>query len=114
MAGFKVSYKILGKQAEEIKAAAKMIDGYTAQIEKIGSALGNYDMLDEIRINLAKLTKQFEESYFIMSAAGELLEQILVHYSELEKRQLKKIESTKALNRNFYKRSVPLSTTITI
>ncbi|MDR2456874.1 MAG: hypothetical protein LBD41_00085 [Clostridiales Family XIII bacterium] len=59
-----------------------------------------------------KLTKQLEKSYFIMSAAGDLLEKILVSYSELEKRQVKKIESTKALNRDFYKHTVSVPSAV--
>ena len=106
MAKYKVSYKILSKQGEEIKAIAKLLDRYAEQIEQIRGRLGQDEMLSSVCGNLQKLSVQLGESRAIINMAGEVLSQSVEGYSALETRQIKKVEALKAHNRDFYKNPV--------
>jgi hypothetical protein len=63
-------------------------------------------MLAEIRNNLQKLNTQLGESRAILNTAGELLTKNVENYSGAEVRQVKKVDSMKAHNRDFYKNPV--------
>ena len=106
MAKYKVSYKILRQQGEDMKAVAKMVDGYAESIGKIRGKLGSDNMLAEIRNNLQKLSTQLGESRAILNTAGELLVKNVESYGGVELRQVKKVDAMKSQNRDFYKRPV--------
>lgn len=106
MASYKVSYKLLKEQGESIKATAKLLDGYAQRIDSIKSKLGSDEMLSEIRSNLQKLNVQLNESRTVLNVAGELLVKNTEAYNNTEVRQVKKVDSIKAHNRDFYKNPV--------
>jgi hypothetical protein len=106
MAGYKVSYKILRQQGEDIKAVAKLVDGYAERIGQISGKLGEGELLLEVRNNLTKLREQFVESRTILNTAGEFLTKTVDSYNGVEIRQVKKVDSTRAHNRDFYKNPV--------
>ncbi|MDR1589317.1 MAG: hypothetical protein LBS51_03910 [Oscillospiraceae bacterium] len=106
MATYKVSYKMLAKQGEELKAAAKLVDGYAERVTQVRGKLGEDQMLAEVRSNLSKLQTQLGESRVILNTAGELLTKTVGTYTTTETRQVKKVDSLKAHNRDFYKNPV--------
>jgi hypothetical protein len=106
MAGYKVSYKILRQQGEDIKATAKLVDGYAERVGQIRGKLGNDGLLAEVRSNLQKLQGQLGESRTVLNVAGEFLVKSVESYSGAETRQVKKVDGTKAHNRDFYKNPV--------
>lgn len=106
MAGYKVSYKVLRQQGDEMKALAKLIDGYSERASQIGSKLGDGEMLAEVRGNLQKLCTQLGESRAVLNTAGELLIKSVESYTGTETRQVAKVDAMKAHNRDFYKNPV--------
>ena len=106
MARYKVSYKVLREQGEELKAAAKLMDGYTERVNQIRGKLGSDEMLASVRNNLQKLAVQMGESRAIINMAGGVLTQSVEGYATLENRQVKKVDALKAHNRDFYKNPV--------
>ena len=106
MAKYKVSYKVLRQQGEDMKAAAKLIDGYAERVNKIRGKLGSDNMLAEIRNNLQKLAAQLGESRAVLNTAGELLIKNVENYGGVEMRQVKKVDGMRAHNRDFYKNPV--------
>ena len=106
MARYKVSYRVLRQQGEDMKAAAKMVDSYAERVGKIRGQLGNDNMLAEIRNNLQRLGVQLGESRAILNTAGELLIKNVESYNGVEVRQVKRVDSLKAHNRDFYKRPI--------
>jgi len=106
MAGYKVSYKVLKQQGDELKAAAKLLDGYAEKVSQISGKLGDDAMLAEVRKNLGKLHEQLGESRAILNTAGEFLNKSVESYTGAEIRQVKKVDGTKAHSRDFYKNPV--------
>lgn len=106
VAGYKVSYKVLRQQGEEIKAVAKLVDGYAERIAQISGKLGDGEMLSEVRGNLQKLRTQLGESRAVLNTSGDLLIKSVENYGGTETRQVKKVDGMKAHNRDFYKNPV--------
>ena len=106
MAGYRVSYKILRQQGDDMKAVAKMIDGYADKVAQISGKLGNDELLAEVRGNLQKLRTQLGESRAVLNTSGELLIKTVESYGGAETRQVKKVDGMKAHNRDFYKKPV--------
>lgn len=109
MAKYRVSYQVLRKQGEDMKAVAKMVDGYAEKVGKIRGKLGSDNMLAEIRNNLQKLSAQLLESRAVINTAGELLVKNVEDYGSAETRQVSKIDAMKAHSRDFYKRPVAVA-----
>ncbi len=106
MAKYKVSYKVLSKEAEELKAVAKLLDGYAQQVNQIQGRLGHNQTLAAVRSNLQKLSVQLGESLAVLSTAGQILAKSVGSYTSAETRQVKKVDNLKAHNRDFYKNPV--------
>lgn len=106
MANYKVSYKVLKQQGEELKAVAKLLDGYNERLNQVVSRLGQDETLTQIRTNLQKFGVQLGESRAIINTAGELLSKSVESYSNVETRQVKRVDSLKAHNRDFYQNPV--------
>lgn len=106
MAEYKVSYKVLGQQGEDMKAVAKMVDSYAERVAQINGKLGSDALLEQVRGNLQKLYTQLGESRSVLNTAGELLLKSVEGYTGAETRQVKKVDSMKAHNRDFYKNPV--------
>ena len=106
MGSYKVSYKVLRQQGDDMKATAKLLDGYAEQVTKINSKLGDDALLAEVRKNLSKLCEQLAESRAVINTAGEFLVSAVDGYSNVEIKQVKKVDGTKAHNRDFYKNPV--------
>ncbi len=103
MPSYKVSYKILRQQGEDMKAVAKLIDGYDQRVAQVSGKLGEGDLLAQVRTNLGKLREQLTESRTVINTAGEFLTKTVDSYTGVELRQVKKADSTRAHNRDFYK-----------
>jgi len=106
MATYKVSYKVLRQQGEDMKAAAKLLDGYADRVGKVRGNLGDDNMLAEIRRNLGALATALGESRTVLNTAGELLIKNVENYGGVETRQVKKVDGMRAHNRDFYKKPV--------
>jgi hypothetical protein len=106
MATYKVSYKMLAKQGEELKAVAKLIEGYGERVAQISGKLGDNETLASVRNNLSKFREQLTESRTVLSVAGGLLTGTVEKYTAVETRQVKNVDSYKAHNRDFYKNPV--------
>lgn len=106
MAVYKVSYNMLSQQGEELKKLAKLVDGYVDRINSVKGKLGDDKMLAQVRTNLGTLVTQLGETRAVMNTAGGLLSKTVESYSASETRQVKKVDSLKAHNRDFYKNPV--------
>lgn len=106
MAVYKVSYNMLSQQGEELKKLAKLVDGYVDRINSVKGRLGDDRLLAQVRTNLGALVTQLNETRAIMNTAGGLLGKTVDGYSASETRQVKKVDSLKAHNRDFYKNPV--------
>ena len=106
MGSYKVSYKVLKQQGDDMIATAKLVDGYAEQVTKIRDKLGDDALLAEVRKNLSQLNLQLVESRVVLNTAGEFLVKTVDSYSDVEVRQVKKVDGTKAHNRDFYKNPV--------
>jgi len=106
MSRYRVSYKVLRQQGEDMKAAAKMVDGYIDRLSKIRGRLGSDNMLAGVRNNLQQLGVQLGESRAILNTAGDLLVRNVESYGSVEVRQVRKVGGMRAHNRDFYKNPV--------
>jgi hypothetical protein len=97
---------MLAKQGEELKAVAKLIDGYSERVTQVRGKLGDNETLAAVRNNLSKFKDQLTESRTILSIAGGLLTDTVEKYTAVETKQVKKVDSYKAHNRDFYKNPV--------
>mgnify|MGYP000845351488 CR=1 FL=1 len=109
MAKYKVSYKVLGKEAEELKAVAKLLDGYAERVSQIQGRLGQDEALAAVRNNLQKLGAQLGEARAVLDTAGQILAKSVENYTGAETRQVRKVDSLKAHNRDFYKNPVAVA-----
>ena len=73
MAGYRVSYQVLRQQGEDMKAVAKMLDGYADKVAQISGKLGDDALLAEVRGNLQKLRGQLGESRAVLNASGVIV-----------------------------------------
>jgi hypothetical protein len=106
MPNYKVSYKVLRQQGEDMKAVAKLVDGYAERVAQVSGRLGEGDLLAQVRTNLGKLREQLGESRTVLNTAGEFLTKTVDSYTGVEVRQVKKADGTRAHNRDFYKNPV--------
>ncbi len=106
MTAYKVSYGVLTRQGAELVKLAKLVDGYAERVNAIKARLGGDSLLESVRGNLARLAAQLGESRTVLNTAGSLLEKAVEGYSGSETRQVKKVDSLKAHNRDFYKNPV--------
>lgn len=110
MANYRVSYKVLRQAGEDMKAVAKLLDGYGEKVTQIRGRLGNDDLLAQVRNNLQKLKEQLAEQRTILNVAGELLVKTVESYTGTEARQVKKSSGMRSHNRDFYKNPVTVAT----
>ncbi len=103
---YKVSYKVVSEQGEQLKNIAKDMDNYCTQISQIVSKLGNDELLQSVRGDLNKFKKQLEEEKTVLNLAGQILQDVVQSYSGTEKKNVQKVDKAKAHNRDFYKRPV--------
>ena len=83
---YKVSYKVVSEQGEQLKNMAKDLDNYISQVNQIISKLGNDELLVSVREDLKKFGKQLEEEKTIFNLAGQILSDIVQSYTGAEKR----------------------------
>lgn len=106
---YKVSYKVLSQQGEDLKAVAKLVDGYTERVNQIYGKLGQDEMLAAVQGNLQKLSIQLGESRAIINMAGEVLAKSVESYTAVETSQVQQVDSLKAHNRDFYQNPVAVA-----
>lgn len=103
---YKVSYKVVSEQGEQLKKTAKDMDTYVTQLNQIISKLGNDELLQSVRESLKKFVKQLEEEKTVLNLAGQVLIDVVQAYTGSEKKSVQKVDKAKAHNRDFYKRPV--------
>lgn len=103
---YKVSYKVVSEQGEQLKNIAKDMDNYSSRLSQIISKLGNDELLQSIRGDLNKFNKQLEEEKTVLNLAGQVIVEVLQSYTGAEKKSVQKVDRAKAHNRDFYKRPV--------
>lgn len=103
---YKVSYKVVLEQGEQLKNIAKDMDNYVSHLNQIVSKLGNDELLQSVRNDLNKFRQQLEEEKTVLNLAGQIIGEVLQNYTGVEKKSVGKVDKAKAHNRDFYKRPV--------
>ncbi len=106
---YKVSYKVVSEQGEQLKKTAKDMDNYINQMNQIISKLGNDELLQSVRSDLKKFVQQLETERTVLNLAGQILSDVVQSYSGTEKKSVAKVDKAKAHNRDFYKRPVAVA-----
>ncbi|SEM28389.1 hypothetical protein SAMN04487770_13213 [Butyrivibrio sp. ob235] len=103
---YKVSYKVVAEQGEQLKKIAKDMDNYVNQLNQIIGKLGGDELLVNIRNDLKGFIRQLEEERTVLDLSGQVLSEVIQSYSNVEKKTVQKVDRAKAHNRDFYKRPV--------
>lgn len=106
---YKVSYKVVSEQGEQLKAVAKDMDNYISVINSVSSRLGNDELLQSVRNDLGKFRQQLEEEKTVLNFAGQVIVDVIKSYTGVEKKSVSKVDKAKAHNRDFYKRPVSVA-----
>ena len=106
---YKVSYKVVSEQGEQLKNIAKEMDNYVTRLTQIVSKLGNDELLQSVRNDLNKFKQQLEEEKTVLNLAGQVITDVVQNYSGTEKKSVGKVDKAKAHNRDFYKRPVSVA-----
>ena len=106
---YKVSYKVVSEQGDQLKNISKEMDDYITRLNQIVSKLGNDELLQTVRGDLNKFKQQLEEEKTVLSLAGQVITDIVQNYSGVEKKSVAKVDKAKAHNRDFYKRPVAVA-----
>lgn len=106
---YKVSYKVVAEQGEQLKKIAKDMDNYVNQLSQITSNLGGDELLVNVRNDLKKFMRQLEEEKTVLNLAGQVISEVIQSYSNVEKKSVQKVDRAKAHNRDFYKRPVAVA-----
>ena len=106
---YKVSYKVVTEQGEQLKNIAKEMDNYINRINQIVSKLGSDELLQQVRGDLNKFKQQLEEEKTVLNLAGGVITDVVQNYSGTEKKSVGKVDKAKAHNRDFYKRPVAVA-----
>jgi len=106
---YKVSYKVISEQGEQLKKTAKEIENNINQMNQIISKLGNDQLLQSVRSDLKKFNQQLETEKQVLGIAGQILADVVQSYSSTEKKSVAKVDKAKAHNRDFYKRPVAVA-----
>ena len=106
---YKVSYKVVTEQGEQLKNIAKEMDNYVTRLNQIVSKLGNDELLQSVRSDLNKFKQQLEEEKTVLNLAGQVITDVVQNYTGVEKKSVGKVDKAKAHNRDFYKRPVAVA-----
>ncbi len=106
---YKVSYKVVTEQAEQLKNIAKEMDNYVNRLNQIVSKLGNDELLQSVRGDLNKFKQQLEQEKTVLNLAGQVITDVVQNYTGVEKKSVGKVDKAKAHNRDFYKRPVAVA-----
>lgn len=106
---YKVSYKVVSEQGNQLKNIAKDMDQYISEVNGIVSKLGNDELLQSVRADLNKFKQQLEEEKTILNLAGSIITDVVQSYTGVEKKSVQKVDKAKAHNRDFYKRPVAVA-----
>ena len=106
---YKVSYKVVTEQGEQLKNIAKEMDNYVNRINQIVSKLGSDELLQQVRGDLNKFKQQLEEEKTVLNLAGQVITDVVQNYTGTEKKSVGKVDKAKAHNRDFYKRPVAVA-----
>ncbi len=106
---YKVSYKVVSEQGEQLKNIAKEMDNYVTRLNQIVSKLGSDELLQSVRSDLNKFKQQLEEEKTILNLAGQVITDVVQNYTGVEKKSVGKVDKAKAHNRDFYKRPVAVA-----
>ena len=106
---YKVSYKVVSEQGEQLKNIAKEMDNYVNRLNQIVSKLGNDELLQSVRGDLNKFKQQLEEEKTVLNLAGQVIIDVVQNYTGVEKKSVGKVDKAKAHNRDFYKRPVAVA-----
>lgn len=106
---YKVSYKVVSEQGEQLKNIAKEMDNYVTRLNQIVSKLGNDELLQSVRNDLNKFKQQLEEEKTVLNLAGQVITDVVQNYTGTEKKTVGKVDKAKAHNRDFYKRPVAVA-----
>ncbi|WP_026658674.1 hypothetical protein [Butyrivibrio sp. AC2005] len=103
---YKISYKVVSEQGEQLKKIAKDMDNYINQLNQIIGKLGGDELLVNVRNDLQKFIRQLEEERTVLNLSGQVISEVVQSYSNVEKKTVQKVDRAKAHNRDFYKRPV--------
>ncbi|MBE5860516.1 MAG: hypothetical protein E7301_10405 [Butyrivibrio sp.] len=103
---YKVSYKVVAEQGEQLKKISKDLDNYINRLNQTIGRLGGDELLVNVRDDLKKFIRQLEEEKTVLNLAGQVLTEAVQSYTNAEKKTVQKVDRAKAHNRDFYKRPV--------
>ncbi len=106
---YKVSYKVVSEQGEQLKNIAKDMDTYSNTLNQIISKLGSDELLQSVRSDLKKFGTQLDEEKTVLNLAGQVITDVVQSYTGAEKKTVQKVDKAKAHNRDFYKRAVAVA-----
>ena len=106
---YKVSYKVVSQQGEQLKSIAKDMDTYVSELDQIIPKLGNDELLQSVRNDLNKFKQQLEEEKTVLNLAGQVITDVVKSFTGVEKKSVQKVDKAKAHNRDFYKRPVSVA-----
>ena len=106
---YKVSYKVVSEQGDQLKNIAKEMDDYSSRLNQIISKLGNDELLQSVRNDLNKFKQQLEQEKTVLNLAGQILSDVVQNYTGTEKKSVGKVDKAKSHNRDFYKRPVAVA-----
>ncbi len=112
MAEYKVSYKLLAQQAEDLVKISTQLTGYQEQLSAIVPKLGEGDLLATAKSNISAMATQMAEGAELTAIAGNTLKDAIGEYSNTETTLTQQAEGTKAHSRDFYKNPVSVGAAI--
>ncbi len=112
MAEYKVSYKLLAQQAEELLKISSQLNTYNEQLAAIVPKLGEGELLATAKSNINAMASQMGEGAELTSIAGNMLKETIDEYSNVEVKLTQQAEGTRAHSRDFYKNPVSVGSAI--
>ncbi len=106
MSEYKVSYKLLAQQADDLLKVSSQLTTYSDQLSAIVPKLGEDELLQQLKTNINELAASMAESAELTSIAGNTLKESVEEYSNTEVKLVQHSEGTKAHSRDFYKNPV--------
>ncbi len=109
MSTYKVSYKLLKQQIEEMGKVATEVNSLTERVTSASQRLGDDELLARARTNLTQISSKMQESATILKVASTVLAEVIEQYDGTETKNVSQSEGTKAYSRDFYKNPVTIS-----
>ncbi len=109
MSTYKVSYKLLAQQADDLTKLGTKLGTLAETLNAIPAKMGQGEMLEKAKADIQALASQMGSQGELLSIAGATLSEVVEDYSGVETKMVQQTETTRAHNRDFYKNPVAVS-----